>query len=559
MSSNTQSIAIPTLLAASSIAYVIFKKYEPENVLVFALLLVITPASLVPIVQQAPTTLLVATLTTFATYWSLILVLTVLYRISPFHPLAKYPGPLLCKVSKLWMAHVTASSGKAHIYVQEIHRIYKSDIVRIGPNELSTTNGDFPSAVLGVNGLARGPYYDTRIHEAGMSLDGIRDRSLHTIRHRPWARAMNTANIKHYEGLLSNVVADFIAALSQREGEVINMSEWSMFFGIDFMGQMAFTYDYGMIKNGRDTHGLIRLFESLTREGAWISHISWSLKFLQHLSSATETIDGLKLLGEQTVERRITAGSTAKDLFYHLIDEEGHEPTPPSLELCAVDGLTAIVAGSDTVATVLSHLWYFLVSHPTYFDRLRKEVDEVFPPGADTNKEIAKQMTMPFLNACVNEILRLYPPVLAGLQRRVEKHTGGRVVGSHFVPEDTQVSVWAYVVHRDPQHFSPIPDVFWPDRWLTQETYVLPTGNIISKDEIITNRDVFVPFSQGPMVCVGKSVALMEIRAVACAVVQYFDIEVVDQSCFDSYEDTLCEAFATIRGSLPICLHVRKP
>ena len=132
------------------------------------------------------------------------------------------------------------------------------------------------------------------------------------------------------------------------------------------------------------------------------------------------------------------------------------------------------------------------------------------------------------------------------------------MIGPHFIPEGTQVSPWAYAVHRDPQHYSPLTETFWPDRWLTQEKYVLPSGEVISQDKVITNREVFIPFSLGPMVCVGKNVALMEIRAVLCAIVRRFDIEVADQASFDNYENEIYEIFTTKRGPLPVRLRTRK-
>jgi cytochrome P450 len=188
---------------------------------------------------------------------------------------------------------------------------------------------------------------------------------------------------------------------------------------------------------------------------------------------------------------------------------------------------------------------------------LRKEVDAAFPHGMETTSDLGKQVNMPYLNACINEALRLYPPVLTGLQRRVEKGTGGRMIGSHFIPEDTQVGPWAYAIHRDPQHYSPLPDSFWPDRWLVQDSYTLPNGEVISSAMVTTNRDMFLPFSQGPMVCVGKNVAMLEMRAVMCAVLQHFDLEVSDSLCFDSYEREIQEIFTTRRGSLPIRLKTR--
>ena len=44
----------------------------------------------------------VAVLLAFVTYGSALTSFTLVYRLSPFHPLAKYPGPAIAKTSKLW-------------------------------------------------------------------------------------------------------------------------------------------------------------------------------------------------------------------------------------------------------------------------------------------------------------------------------------------------------------------------------------------------------------------------------------------------------------------------
>lgn len=112
--------------------YLIFKRYEPEHVAVISFLLAVVPTLLMSFVRSNFSSLLGAVFTTYISFWLLIVILTVGYRLSPFHPLAKYPGPLLCKISKGWVAYVVAGGGKAHIYVHELHKQYNSDIIRIG-------------------------------------------------------------------------------------------------------------------------------------------------------------------------------------------------------------------------------------------------------------------------------------------------------------------------------------------------------------------------------------------------------------------------------------------
>lgn len=119
------------------------------------------------------------------------------------------------------------------------------------------------------------------------------------------------------------------------------------------------------------------------------------------------------------------------------------------------------------------------------------------------------------------------------------------------------MSLFAYSIHRDPQHFSPLTNTFWPDRWLSQEKYALPSGDVITADAVVTNRDAFIAFSQGPMVCAGKNVALTEMRGVMCALLQHFDTKIADQSFLDKWEDKVEEIFTTKRGALPVILTPR--
>ena len=59
---------------------------------------------------------------------------TLAYRLSPFHPLAKYPGPLMAKSSKWWAAYININ-GDLHRYYRDAHDRY-GDVIRIGLRHL---------------------------------------------------------------------------------------------------------------------------------------------------------------------------------------------------------------------------------------------------------------------------------------------------------------------------------------------------------------------------------------------------------------------------------------
>lgn len=67
----------------------------------------------------------------FSVYYVVLLGSIALYRLSPFHPLARYPGPTLYKLSSWWV-YWHFVDGKRHEYIREMHHRYGSDVVRIG-------------------------------------------------------------------------------------------------------------------------------------------------------------------------------------------------------------------------------------------------------------------------------------------------------------------------------------------------------------------------------------------------------------------------------------------
>jgi hypothetical protein len=71
------------------------------------------------------------------------------YRLSPFHPLAKYPGPILARISRLWAVYGVIR-GKQHMDSHELFLRY-GDVVRTGPNHLIMRNASAIPAIHGLN------------------------------------------------------------------------------------------------------------------------------------------------------------------------------------------------------------------------------------------------------------------------------------------------------------------------------------------------------------------------------------------------------------------------
>lgn len=103
------------------------------------------------------------------------------------------------------------------------------------------------------------------------------------------------------------------------------------------------------------------------------------------------------------------------------------------------------------------------------------------------------------------------------------------------MPEGTHVFMHTFSIHRDGRNFS-YPDEFIPERWLRDGR---------PNDIINHNLDAFIPFSFGPQNCVGKNVAILELRAVLALVVQHFNFNIKRANALEGWQDGIQDWFAT--------------
>lgn len=69
---------------------------------------------------------------------------------------------------------------------------------------------------------------------------------------------------------------------------------------------------------------------------------------------------------------------------------------------------------------------------------------------------------------------------------------------------------------------------------------------------------IFVTCNIGPTSCVGKALALQEIRMVTCSLIQKFEFEFAPRFKPDEWENSLKDCFILVKGELPVHVKVRK-
>ncbi|KAK7037646.1 hypothetical protein VNI00_010865 [Paramarasmius palmivorus] len=93
-----------------------------------------------------------------------------------------------------------------------------------------------------------------------------------------------------------------------------------------------------------------------------------------------------------------------------------------------------------------------------------------------------------------------------------------------YVPPGTNVVIPFYALQRDPRNFSPLPNEWIPERWLDEAHRNKIEPQLSSSPEYKHDMKAFVAFSSGPANCVGKSLAMMEMRGVLCMLIKRFEM-----------------------------------
>ena len=163
--------------------------------------------------------------------------------------------------------------------------------------------------------------------------------------------------------------------------------------------------------------------------------------------------------------------------------------------------LTFILAGHETTARALGWTLHLLSRDQKAQDHVHAEAakfDLSKPGWADA---------MPWTRAVIEESMRLFPP--APSLTRVAKEAD--VIGGHAIPAGTAVLITPYVVHRHKLLWDE-PDAFKPERFLP--------GN---REKI--DRFAYIPFSQGPRICIGAAFAMQEAMIALAQIMKRYRVD----------------------------------
>ncbi|XP_018321417.1 probable cytochrome P450 6a14 [Agrilus planipennis] len=166
-----------------------------------------------------------------------------------------------------------------------------------------------------------------------------------------------------------------------------------------------------------------------------------------------------------------------------------------TIEEIAAQSFVFFLAGFETSSTTLNFLMYEIVLHLEIQEKLREEVVTVLKAhDGKITYEAIQEMT--YMDKCINETLRKYPPLPVTPRRCTKDY---KVPDSDLVIEKGRsVLIPIYGIQHDPEYY-PDPEKFDPERFSEENKNKRPPVT-------------FIPFGEGPRICIGLRMGLLQAK-----------------------------------------------
>jgi cytochrome P450 len=212
-----------------------------------------------------------------------------------------------------------------------------------------------------------------------------------------------------------------------------------------------------------------------------------------------------KLLDNYIQDRIKHPNQAPKDLLDRYLIANKKDSHGFSLEDIRNELVTLIIAGNETSALTLFWCILEVLKAPLILEKIRSEVSNN-TPTTFSDKDFSE--SCPYLDKVIHETLRKYPAVWA-VSREVKENVKFKNI--QFKKNEI-IIISPYFFHRNPK-FWPSPEVFNPERFSKK-----------------ISDDIFIPFTRGPRFCIGKALALYEIRQTLFSIFKTYNLKIKNGS-----------------------------
>ena len=328
------------------------------------------------------------------------------------------------------------------------------------------------------------------------------------------SHAFSPEALRKQEPLLQKHVLQLISGLENErlnnEG-ILNLEKWYTWIAFDMIGDTSFGEPFNCVTepDHRSWPLMLSRVRMVITALSGLKSLAPSLSFFQWLLpvSVLQKLTLQHVVNNiNKVKVRIASKLRRGDVLSSVVEHNHQNGDLDDAEIMANASLF-ILAGTETVATLLSAVTYFLTLNPKALSKLTDEIRGKFE---DESLLTAHNLAVaPYLTACIEEAMRLVPPVPEGLPRITPLE--GEYICGQWVPGgvsfavilsaelrltslQTFVQVSTLAANLSPSNFTDSLS-FIPERWLADNAHSYTSDK----------KQASQPFSTGPRNCIGQA------------------------------------------------------
>jgi cytochrome P450 len=379
---------------------------------------------------------------------------------------------------------------------------------------------------------------------------------------RKYRRACNPAFQKLFPtSLLRETVMDLVGQwdLLVDTGITVELNKWMHKLTLDMLGSTIFDYPFNTLTGGHSEtvqayetcmEGVLDLKYNVFKflDGRWNPFRRKYYEASDRLNAffmdmiVTRKAQVKERLDKEARGEVVEQSKKDKDLLTLMLesfyDEENESMSNEELKAQLA---VFFLAGHDSTAIAITCHMYYLALHPEAQRKAREEVLELLP----TDDTLTSKTKLPYVEAVINESLRLHPPADLMIFREIAKDiqlTGKNGQSHHVKAGSAMASLEVTALHRNPTVWNN-PNEFVPERWLD------------TSEKRGDKQGAYYPFGGGPRICIGMNFALLEQRVALTMLLRRYEWSLPTNS---PHKDDLKSSGLIIMKPEPMQMHMRR-
>lgn len=410
------------------------------------------------------------------------------------------------------------AKGDIETVERQLHAKY-GPLVRMGPNEVSCNDtAAIPLIYRERNPLPKTSWYAT-FRPQGVSdqadLFTETDEEKHTRYRKIVGPAYHMSVVLKNESAIDECTNLFIKRLHEfaARKQPFDFGHWLEMFAYDVIGRVQYGQMLGFLKTGTDVgrwmesvnNALPLLHVAATAPKYMLAPIMISAMLIPGMAKNFGAVGEITAQAKQVTEERMKGeekeggtknvqGPDVMSQLFAIMRARGSEVGFTHREI-TLESWAGIIAGSDSTATTMRAVFYYLMKDPATLEEAVNEVQDADKKGLlSTPVQYNETMNhLPYVCAAFKEAMRLFPSFATRL-RRVAPAQGLELAGYH-VPAGCWVGINPFTIQRDRTTFGDDAGSFRPERWLesTERNYAMEKAMLV--------------FGAGTRTCIGKNVS----------------------------------------------------